>query len=111
MLASLADRARWVYAGGLAVVVGVRVVPGASAVPDLGRTAAVALALSAMVFAYAAERYRAGTTGIERPVLVGVGGVGVGVGGAVALAGEFAGLLFLAGGLAFLARGLGGGEA
>lgn len=105
-LRALGDRPAWIYAAGLAAIVGVRV----ASVPRSLRVAVVSVALGVMVLTFVAERGQGSDVGVASPaaLLVGVAGVVAGVW--LSTAGRPAGLAFLAGGLLFLSRSLRGGD-
>lgn len=99
---ALATRRWWVYGGGLAAIVVLRVL-----LPPSGpRALAVAVALGVMVLTYALELWLAADGGVARPALLAVGIVGVVVGLWLPLTGTLAGLPFAAGGLLFCSRAM-----
>ena len=97
-LAGLAAHRRWIYAGGLLVIGGVRLTPLAGPA-SIG---AITLVIAIMGLTYAGEHVADGGAVRTVPLLVGLAGVAAGT--AVALTGRAVGLVFVAGGLLFLRR-------
>lgn len=103
-LSVLAARRWWIYGGGLAVILALRL----QFVEPRVRLLVVSVVLGVMVLTYAAELWHAGGEGIASPTLLGLGFAGVVAGFWSALSGTPPGLLFAGGGLLFLKRAMSG---
>lgn len=101
-ISALAARRWWIYGGGLAVILALRLQFPAST----ARLSVVSVVLGVMVVTYAAELWHAGDGPVTSPTLLGLGFGGVVLGLWLGLSGTLPGFLFAAGGLLFLKQAL-----